>query len=285
MTNFTMTGVSARKTLGAVVAASVIIALSACGVDDGKAQAEPDAQPSTAAITSATATATPSATAKTGVKAGDAINGLPTKTELANDGKGDYIQTTIAPDDPALTYNPAIVSQEEPSLFSEEEIKDAQKFVMTFLAEEGFDSILNDNPSDPKVQDAWWAKNKDKIDPSYQAELLADLKANDPNKPMVFRGQFRQDRANKYNLVHGSDATRVYSRKITPNEIVTGVRNGQKLIGIHSDVEFSMNAVVDGKTVVEATSGTAGYTVTQSPEGKWLITGYKSNYTTMPVVG
>lgn len=272
-------GASVRQTVSVVCAVGMLVALSACGVESGKAQAESDAQPST------TAAATPSATAKTGVKAGDVINGLPTKKELANDGKGDYIQTTIAPDDPALAYNPAIVNQEEDGLFSEEEIKDAQKFVITFLAEEGLDSTLNDNHADPAAQDAWWAKHKDQFDPLNQAELLADVKSNDPNKPIVFRGQFRQDRANKYSLVHSSDVTHVYSRKITPNEIKTGIRNGQKLIGIHSDVDFSMNAVVDGKTVVEATSGKVGYTVTKSPEGKWLITGYNSRYTTTPVVG
>jgi hypothetical protein len=272
--------------MSAVCAAGVIVALSACGVDGGKAQAEPPASASTAPTTSATtsATATPSSA---GVKAGDVINGIPTKKELANDGKGNYIQTTIAPDDSAFTFNPAIVSQEEPALFTDAEIKDAQKFIVTFLAEEGLDSTLNDNSADAAAQEAWWARNKEKINVSDRDELYRDVKSNDPNKPIVFRGQFRQDTdtSNKYSLVHGDNVTHIYSRKITPVEIKTGERNGQKLIGVNTQVDFSMNAVLDGKTVVEASSGKVGYTVTKSPEGKWVITGYYSNYTTSPITG
>lgn len=280
MTSFTMTGVSARKTLGAVVAASAIIALSACGVDGGKAQAEPNVQTSATSTASATATATPSA-AKAGVEAGDVINGLPTKKELANDGKGDYIQTTISPDDPAFIYNPVIVEPNASSAYTEAEIREVQKKFVTFVAEETIDSTLNDNPSDNEAQDAWWAKHKDQIAPYAQDRFLAALKANDPNQPFVFRGQLRQT---KYSLAHGSGVTHVNSRKITVKAVKAGVLEGRQVLGFQADVEFTLNAVVNGKPALETITGTLSYTYTKESSGQFLISGNSGMYSITPPV-
>lgn len=267
----------ARKAMSAVCAAGIIIALSACGVNGGNAQVESSTPSSTV---------TPAVSTGTGMKAGDLINGLPTKKELANDGKGDYIQTTVSDDDPALTYNKAIVGQTVLSSYKESEITDLQKQFVTFVAEEGIDSTLNDNPTDGATQEAWWNKNKGRFDPSYQAELHSDLKSNDPNKPLVFRGQFRQAGNTKYSLLHGADKTHVHSRKITPTLIKVGTLDGRQAIRIQADVEFVLNANLKDKTVLETTKGTVSYTYAKdAASGKWLITGFSSKYTTTPVAG
>lgn len=282
MTSFTMTGVSARKTFGAVVAASAIIALSACGVDGGKAQAEPNVQTSTASTASATATATPSV-AKAGVEAGDVINGLPTKKELANDGKGSYIQTTISPNDPALAYDPAIVEANASSAYSEAEIKEVQKLFATFVAEETIDSTLNNNQSDPAVQDAWWAKHKEEIDAPSQDEVLAQIKSTDPNATFLFVGRFRQNSPD-YRLVSGSDKTHVHSRTIKPKAIRAGtLPDGRKVLGVQADVQFELNALLHGKPVLESSNGTLSYSYTKDSSGNWKMTGYHAQYFTAPV--
>lgn len=273
-----------RKSLMAVGMAGAIMATSACGGTGGQTvDPSPSVVPSSPSISQ---TATPSATpssipAVPAVTPGATVNGIPTKTEIANDGKGQYIQTTISPDDPALKYNPAIVEETASSAYSPEEITDAQKFTMTFIAEESIDSTLNNNPGNAEVQEAWWAKNKDNFDPAYQAEAYNDLKGNDPSKPLVFRGQFRDG---KYDLTSGADQAHVYSRTITPTRVLGGVVNGRQLIAFDAEVNFAMNAKVNGAVTQEATSGLVSYTLGKNEStGKWQIVGYTSNFSTTPV--
>lgn len=273
-----------RKSLMAVGMAGAIMATSACGGSGGQTvDHSPSVVPSSPSISqTATPSADPSAIPSiSSVKPGETINGIPTKTELANDGKGEYIQTTISPDDPALKYNPSIVDPGATGVYSPDEIAEAQKFAVTFIAEEGIDSTLNNNPGDEATQEAWWAKNKDKFTAADQPEIYRILKSNDPNLPLVFRGQFRS--TGKYDLASGPGATHVYSRTITPVSIKGGVINGQKLLGLQAKVDFALNANVNGGTVKEATTGLVSYTMTKDDSGKWLMTGFESKFTTTPV--
>jgi hypothetical protein len=274
-----------RKSLMAVGMAGAIMATSACGGGGGQAiDPSPSVVPSSPSI-SQTATPSPSAVpTSVGIAPGSLVNGIPTKKEVVNDGKGEYIPTTISPDDSALQYNPAIVDPSASSSYTPEEILEAQKTAVTFIAEENIDSTLNNNPGDKDAQEAWWAKNKDKFDPASQDKLYVSLKSNDPNQPIVFRGQFRTnaDGTDKYTLVSGSDKTHVYTRTITPTAIKAGVVDGRSLLGVQAKVEFALNADVNGNTVKEATSGDVSYTMIKNSEGKWLITGFYSTYNTAP---
>jgi hypothetical protein len=93
---------------------------------------------------------------------------------VANDGKGDYLQTSIADTDPAMKYNPAIADDAAKAHYSEAELAEAQKVIVRFIAEEGIDSTLN-NGTDI---DGWFAANKDQIHPAVHDIVLADLKAD-----------------------------------------------------------------------------------------------------------
>lgn len=269
-----------RKTMSAIGVAGVIMATSACGGTTGTAIDHGTASPSSSP--SISQSATPSATPKpvNSNGPGTVINGMPTKAELANDGKGEYVQTSISPDDPAFTYNPSIVDPSASGTYSPEDITAAQKVAVTFLAEEGIDSTLNNNPSDVSNQEAWWAKNKDRFAPTHQDEIHNAILANDPNQPFVFRGQYR---AGKYDLASGPSTTHVLSRTITPVAIKAGNIKGESLLGVQSKVDFTLNAVSDGAPAKETVSGTVSYTLLKDSSGKWLITGSSANYNITPV--
>lgn len=217
---------------------------------------------------------------RSAAKPGDVIKGIPTKTELANNGKGDYIQTTISDDDPAMKFNPALVTTPEASkLFTNTEMEEAQKFAMRYIAEEAIDSQINDNSTDTKNIDDWWAKNKDKMAPQYQEEFLATLKSEDLTKALVFRTNFR-----KYSLDYGKDKARVFNRKLTVDKIQGGTVKGMNVLVFDASGSFSMSAVVGGKVKPEDTSATFKLGVLKDPAtGKWVIGGVQNTFKTTPV--
>lgn len=230
-----------------------------------------------------TATSTDSSSASSNeanqpsAKPGDVVKGIPTKSELANNGKGEYIQTTISDDDPAMKFNSALVTTPEASkLFTDAEMEDAQKFVMRYIAEEIIDSQINDNSTDTKNIDDWWAKNKDKMAPQYQEEFLSSLKGDDLTKALVFRTNFRT-----YSLDYGKDKTRVFDRKLTVDKIQGGTINGSSVLIFDASGNFSMPAVVGDSVKQEDTSASFRLSVSKEPStGKWVIVGAKNTFKT-----
>lgn len=248
--------------------ATMLFMVTSCNA--GNTQGTPDSS-SASSTTAAQSTAKP----------GDVIKGIPTKSELVNNGKGDYIQTTISDDDPAMKFNPALVTTPEASkLFTNAEMEDAQRFVMRYLAEEAIDSQINDNSTDTKNIDDWWAKNKDKMAPQYQEEFLATLKGDDQTKALVFRTNFRT-----YSLDYGKDKTRVFDRKLTVDKIQGGTINGSSVLIFDASGSFSMPAVVSGSVKKEDTSASFRLSVRKEPStGKWVIVGAKNTFKTAPLV-
>lgn len=264
-----------RKTMMATGLAAGILMTSACGGNPGGNTLETTAPPTTAPTTIAATTA-PSAEPSMTAIPGTVINGMPTKKELASNSKGEYIQTTISPNDPAFKFNPATVDQSA-SVYSPEEMTAVQKQVATFVAEETIDSNIN-GTSNPKDLQGWWNKNKDKFDTSSQQEMHDVLMSNDTTKAIVFRAQFREG---KYDLNYGKDAVHVTSRSMTPTKILGGTLKGKEAMSIDFDINFSLAAKVDGKVVNENTSGIASYTMLKDPaSGKWFISGFNNTFNT-----
>lgn len=257
-----------QKVVAALGVATMLFMVTSCSNGNAQVAASPDA--------SSTASASPSVAAiPSGPKLGDVINGIPTKTELANDGKGDYIQTTISDDDPAMKFNPALASPDVTDAFTAEEIADAQKFIMTFIAEEGIDSVINNNTSDAKNVDAWWAKNKDKIDPAYQNEFLGQLKSEDLLYTIVMRTNHRTN-----DLVYGKDTTRVTKRQITPTIYYVAPMNGVNYVRFDATGNFTMATKVGDTIQSEDTSASFNYTVRKSnSEHGWMISGFTNTFT------
>lgn len=267
-----------RKSMSAVGIAGVILATSACGGGQSGVTVTPAPSESPSVSVSAAPSASPSATPS--VSAGSKINGIPTLTEVANDGKGEYIKTTISDDDPAMKYNPAIVQGSASQLYSPDEIVDGQRFVSKFVAEEVIDSTLNNNPSDPANISNWISKNGDKFDPAQKDALFRELKTPGSNVQPLMKGEYREKRGN-YVLASGPNQTHVLSRQITPTTIAGASMNGQSYLGVHIDAKYELNAVVDGKPYREPTTASIDFTIKKdAATGKWLIAGLQNTYTT-----
>lgn len=268
-----MTAQSWTRSGTAILVTGLLLATTSCAAPT--AQSQPTQAPSSPTAT--TSAAAPSTTpTKAPILKPD---NLPIKGP-ANDGRGEYLQTTIADSDPAMTINPTIIDPSVKSRFTDDEIASASKFILKFMAEEGIDSTLNGNPLDAGNVNDWWERNKAKINPSDQEELHTDLQGQDSNKNLVWRPLHRQG---KYNLAYGADRTHVLTRTITPKSMKATESNGLTLLGLQADVNFTMAVVAQGHETVEPTNAEMAYIVTKGQEpGTWLITGYNTYFTTTP---
>lgn len=256
-----MKNISCLKAFTALSLGAVIMLTTACTPSTGTT-------PENNTSVTATAIATDSAANST----------LPVKG-IANDGKGDFLQTAISPDDVAFKYDPSIVKGTATDRFSVEDITAAQKVAVTFIAEEALDSTMSGNPKDKAVKDAWWEKNKDKFYSSSQEEFHKDVLGDDANKPIVFRGYFRS-----YDLAYGKDKTHLNSYTIKPVEVHGGDVNGLPAVAFKFEVTFKLNVVVDGKEKLETTKAEVNQTlVKDKATGEFKFTGYYSKFSTTPV--
>lgn len=212
-----------------------------------------------------------------GTLAGTVINGLPTKKEIANDGKGEYIQTTISPDDPAMNYNPAIVESTATDRFSEADIREAQKMLVTFIAEEVYDSTLNGNPNDHAAIDRWFASHADLIAPEQFDIMLNEVK-NDVTMHPVMRGTHREG----YELAYGPDTVHVLDRDITVTKIQGGVIDGYTVLGVDATGSVTHAVQNKGSQVAENTTPDLRFTLIQAG-GKWVIAGFQNSFHITPV--
>lgn len=250
-----------RKSFAAVGIAGSLMMTSACGVGSNQPDSTPVASPSVSISQEATPTVAPTPTTPA----------LPAKG-VVNNGVGEYQQTTIAPDDPALKYDPATADATIQSQYTPEQIAEAQKVVVTFVAEEGIDSTLNGG----KNVDAWWAANKDKIAPEFQNDVYKELSSNGE---FVARGSW--GRGNPDNLTYNYEANspRVQQRSIKVEKIFS-VNDPNNSIVINSKIDYIVKAKDSaGKEMPINVKGDMMYAVRKdAATGKWLIVGNKSNY-------
>jgi hypothetical protein len=195
---------------------------------------------------------------------------------VANDGKGDYLQTSIADTDPAMKYNPAIADEAAKAHFSEAELAEAQKVVVRFIAEEAIDSTLN-NGTDV---DGWFAAHKDQIHPAVHDIVLADLKAD---KDVVVRERWMAERPG-LSYVHGADTPRVTQRTITPSKLFYVEDNNLQAVWLDTTTSYEMVVAVDGKrNKVQPTNATFNYAAAKdAADGKWKIVAYEHYIVTTP---
>lgn len=257
-----------RKSLMTVGVASSLLLASACG-------SSPSASPSAPAGTETSANSAstePSTTASPKVSATD-VSALPVKGP-ANNGKGEYLQTTISSDDPALKYNPDVVSSDALAKFSVADITAAQKTAITFLAEEGIDSTLNDGSD----VDSWFAANKGKIAPELQTPVYDYLKAG---KTFVATGSWNDANTEQWSYAYVPGKPRVKFRKIVVQSVSTEDAPAGTSLIFKTDVNYIMaGAKVDKSATSDITvKGSMMYAVRKdAATGEWLITGQKSNY-------
>lgn len=260
-----------RLTLTAMLAASALL-VTGCGGNNNSQEAPTPAaaaESATPAATAAPATAAPTATAVPAVAlpAGIVAKGV------ASDGKGTYLQTTIADSDPAMKYNPSITDAAAKAHFSEEDLAEAQKVIVKFIAEESIDSTLNGGGNDI---DGWFAAHKDQIYPTNQPIMLADLKAG---KDDVAREQWIANKPG-YSYMHGDTTPRIKSRTITPTNFHYVEGNGLQGVWLDTKASWTMEVTGGSHTGVQSTTAEIGYAAAKDVDGKWKIAGYDTNYHT-----
>lgn len=253
-----------RKSFAAVGIAGSLMMTSACGVGAN----HPDSTPVPSPSVTISQEASPSAVPTVPTQAGPSI---PVK-EVVNNGKGEYKQTTISPDDPAMKYDPATADATIKSQYTPEQIEDAQKFVAKFVAEEGIDSTLNDGTN----VDAWWAANKDKIAPEFQNDVYKLLQNNGD---FVARGSWQRGNPANYSYSYTGANTRVGKRSIKVDKIFS-VNDANNSIVINSKVDYIMQAKDSANNVFPINvRGNMMYAVRKdAATGNWLIVGQQSNY-------
>jgi hypothetical protein len=202
--------------------------------------------------------------------------GTPAPTgKLVSAPNGDYLQSTIKSDDPALQLNLAIMDASAQAL-RHADVLEAQKTAVSFMAEQGIDSPLNGGGISV---DEWWAQHKNEFSATYKDEFYKSLSEG---KPFVLNEEWQKSYGDKYRYVTSTDKPRIYDRVITPTAI-WAVENGS--IAVQANVSYKIPVVPGvGKTGtgIQATTGVMTYSVIKDPAtGKWLIDGYDHDvYTT-----
>lgn len=253
-----------RLTLTAVLTGSALLATGCSGSAPQAPTASPDVASPVASVV-----ASPVATVPPKLGAGIIAKGV------ANDSKGDYLQTSIADTDPAMQYNPVIADAAAKAHYSAAELSEAQKVVVKFIAEEVIDSTLNGGTD----VDGWWAAHKDQIHPGNLAPMLADLKKTDTD--ILVRESWIA-RYPGYSYVHGVETPRVSVRTISPYKI--GYVESSTLQGatVSTDASWSMNVInEEGHNGVQKSTAKLTFSVVKDPaDGKWKIAGYNTDYHT-----
>lgn len=203
------------------------------------------------------------------------INGVPTLPDVVNNGRGDYLQSTILPNDPAMKYNPKLLDDEATALTTENDIDIAnmQRAIVEFVAEEGLDSTLNGGGD----VDAWWGKHKEIIAPESQKSILAKLKDNDGVNTLVATGG---PRIGKYDFTYGKDKTRMSQRSLVVNSIKVSDADKREF-EISLTAIYVMNITQNNREGIENDEAKLKFKVRQAEVvGRWYITDYDNKYKT-----
>ena len=261
---------NSRKIVAAAGIAGALLFTSACSASVAAAPAG-TSSPSG----SASATAAPSSASAIPVTFPFTLpSGLVAKG-VANDGTGDYLQTSIADTDPAMKYNPVIADDAAKAHFSEAELAEAQKVIVRFIAEEAIDSTLNDGVD----VDGWYAAHKDQIHPASQDLTLKAIRSD---KDILSRERWMAARPG-YSYVHGANTPRVTSRTITPVKLE--YVEGADLQGVMLTTTASWDMAVDKQgamSSVQVSTGEINFAAAKDPaDGKWKFAGWNdTNYHT-----
>lgn len=201
-------------------------------------------------------------TTETFSSADSAAPKIPDTGEVMDNGKGKYLQSTINDDDPAMKMNRQLFLSDATAIYSEEELHEAQKTVVRFIAEETIDSTVQGGGN----AEEWFAKNKDRFTPEYQPEVQKALK--DSKSAFLINSEIRDEAG--YDLKYDEKSVRVENRSILLKSI-TKASNDR--INVSADIKYKLKTN-DNKS--ETVSGEVSYIVTKTSDGKWLISGHKN---------
>lgn len=194
---------------------------------------------------------------------------LPNNGKVKDNGHGEYLQTTILDDDPAMQLNENIIDDEVKEIYSDAKILKAQQTVIKFIAEETIDSRIQGGGN----VNEWLTNNKTRFTEPYLLEARKAIE--DPNGGFLINNPEREKAG--YDLAYDPDDIRISYRIITPTSIT--LASGDRPL-VEADIEYGIKTN-DGKQ--EVASGTVSYAVTENQNGDWLISGYKNSVKISPV--
>lgn len=258
------------RTLAATGILTAVFSVTACG-----GQPVPDSVPVQQAP-STTTTAEPAPTSTGPVaKDGTPLTGthdLKVKG-LAENEKGQYLQITISDDDPALVYDPNIVTPQISEKFTAEEITEAQKFAMTFFVEEGLDSTLNDGTN----YDEWINRELSNFTPRLHSELTTALKSD-----VEFINLRGWGKGQKYTYQYDKNSTRILGYILEPMGVIPSLNpvNSESMVFTYNYEVSTAQKNLAGTVFPVNTKGQGKIGVEKDPAnpGKWLISEMHTKY-------
>jgi hypothetical protein len=191
---------------------------------------------------------------------------VPNTGEVMDNGKGKYLQSTVADNDPALKYDESLSDEKIKKLFTADELAAAQKTAVKFLAEETIDSTMQGGGN----ADKWLDANKDKLAPSWLSE--ASIKVKEPKSGFLVNNPGRAKAG--YDLAYDEKEVRVVDRKIE----VRSISESKGRPFVEGTVSYGIKTNDGGK---ETASGKFAYALTKDGD-KWLISGYRNQISITP---
>lgn len=261
--------VNVRQFIAAAGIVGALIATSACSASQAAAPAGASSEAGSSSKTAAPSASVAAVTFPYTLPSGLVAKGV------ANDGKGVYLQTSVADTDPAMKYNPAITDAAAKAHYSVAELAEAQKAAVRFIAEEFIDSTLNGGSD----VDGWYAAHKGEIHPLNQSSMLSDLKSKND---ILARERWMATRSG-YSYVHGATTPRVTSRTITPTKFYYVQSSNLQGVMLNTTAAYGMAVANGSHKSVQSTTAEISVAVAKDPsDGKWKIGGYHAEYHTLP---
>lgn len=191
--------------------------------------------------------------------------------EIVQSAKGEYLQSTIAADDPILKYDPSKNIGNPEEFFTVEQLDAAYEFALTFIAEEVIDSPLNNNP-DGDI-DAWWEEHKKFFDPVWRASIRKQLEEEEG--PVMRSPWQEQVTSFPYNYVYSPIETRFSERNLRVNEFYHSDK-GVLVLKTDWDVTAKVRLPDGLGTGTETTRGytSLGLIPSELNDSGWIITYY-----------
>jgi hypothetical protein len=201
-----------------------------------------------------------------------------TEKAIVNNGRGTYLQTSIADDNPAMRYLPERADAVARSRYTPEMLQKAQQLIVRFIAEETLDSTINGGGD----AEAWWTIHQGRFHPDTLDKIHDDLLAG---KNVIQRELWQQEKyQGAYDYVYGASQSRIKARSIRPISLSAVKIGDLDAIRFHIDVTAQMKVKPNVGKVgsgVQYTVGPMLYDLALDSAGEWKIAGYESGATTL----
>ena len=189
------------------------------------------------------------------------------------EGTGNYIRSTIADDDPAMLFDPATVSDQAKAAYSEEELEDALRFIVRFVAEQHVDTPLINSTTDDAV--AWFERHKKLFGSQNHDDFLAEL-TSEGSEGVIPEWPFIEGDA-VVEVVYSEAEPRVIERSIKLDRISLATKDDALIFYFALDSRIAATEVGGTERSLRLhVTGQSHFVVVPNPAGGWHIVDYKN---------